>query len=125
MKYNSGKKEFRGWYLLDNGGGLEKYKDQKHIFAIEPCSNEEKADKEAACIVAACGKTQFGHFISAGIIKRDKAGKRVLTLVRRYIDTEDIRHSYQKPILVMEKILQQMDTDKRKLPWQCEIIDYC
>ena len=69
---------FTGSYKLDNGGGLEDYSDISHEF---------KSQQAQACVIcAAKGTTEFGAFVSMGVLVGS-----TLTLVRRYIDDKDSR----------------------------------
>ena len=104
------KNEWKGWYLLDNGEGLEKYKDVKHVFDYSKLYNDISSSsssinssirKEDIEYVGACGKTEFGNFISTGMIihkitTSNTAGtyvaeggvggdEKILILVRRYV----------------------------------------
>jgi hypothetical protein len=61
------KGRFRGSYLLDqgDGGGLQSYKDKSHSFHIL----DDKEDTHGVVHVAAQGNTQFGRFVSAGVLE--------------------------------------------------------
>eukprot|EP00322_Chrysochromulina_rotalis_P012324 CAMPEP_0115836704 /NCGR_PEP_ID=MMETSP0287-20121206/4847_1 /TAXON_ID=412157 /ORGANISM="Chrysochromulina rotalis, Strain UIO044" /LENGTH=249 /DNA_ID=CAMNT_0003290201 /DNA_START=17 /DNA_END=766 /DNA_ORIENTATION=- len=70
----------KGSYKLDQGDGLKSYSDLSHAFHM--LSSEG--------IVGACGTTEFGRFISLGLIEPYGSATR-LTLVRRYIADNDPR----------------------------------
>ena len=61
------KGSFKGSYLLDQGDGvgLQSYKDKSHSFRIL----DDKEDTHGVVHVAAQGNTQFGRFVSAGVLK--------------------------------------------------------
>jgi hypothetical protein len=64
-----------GSYLLDNGDGLERYSDEMHECCLAPCLANGSPKAEAAVAgtvthhVAARGQTEFGVFISAGVVE--------------------------------------------------------
>ena len=64
---------FEGFYLLDNGDGLEETADDKHTAAYDPRKVERDGAYEMTNhLVTACGATPFGRFISHGrIVVRD------------------------------------------------------
>jgi hypothetical protein len=100
--------KFKGSYLLDQGDGKgpSKNSDKSHHFAF--ASEGEGGAEEGPLLVAACGTTAFGSFISAGYVVRvtpditdataDTRSTEVgeLILARRYIGDDDARTSLVK-----------------------------
>ena len=82
LKYSSSYFD-NGSYLLDQGDGHESYKDTSHHYIlIENITDDTIINK----IVIAYGNTEFGKFVSKGIIVNN-----TLTLARRYLSKGDIR----------------------------------
>jgi len=73
-----------GFYLLDNGNGLEKFADNKHDFCFYRSSVNRKVYH-----VAAIGDTEFGSFVSKGVweVNPDNPSSGVMTLARRYVSS--------------------------------------
>lgn len=108
---------WRGHYLLDNGGGPEKFEDFEHDCcflpidgALLPDNMNTASDKEHSCAlyVVARGKTEFGEFVSRGVVLPSSKGTETdtgaegdegsarplgltLTLARRYVRSGDPR----------------------------------
>ena len=75
-----------GYYLLDNGGGHERFTDiRQNVLA------KQFTRGEGSFFVAACGTTEFGSFISLGSIDETASGTVQMTLARRYVDDSDPR----------------------------------
>jgi hypothetical protein len=74
-----------GSYLLDNGSGLETFRDLQH-----KCMLSEDPAGTSAWIVSARGTTEFGPFLSKGRLE-NVLGVWVLTLARRYVSDSDTR----------------------------------
>ena len=87
-----------GSYKLDNGDGLEDYSDLAHdVFAINGPFSHHPATHSWA-VVGACGDTEFGRFVSLGVLDGKAPGQvpgddtyTRLTLVRRYLADDDPR----------------------------------
>ena len=78
----------RSFYLLDNGDGLQEFKDDRHVLYIDDFTTEHP-NYAVAC---AYGSTEFGDFISRGYVDKELVpGKTILTLVRRYVKENDKR----------------------------------
>jgi hypothetical protein len=95
---------FKGSYLLDQGDGRgpSKYRDLSHNFAF---ASEGGERTKGPILVAACGTTEFGSFVSAGYVRvtpdiadattgSTEVGE--LVLARRYIGDDDSRTSLVK-----------------------------
>ena len=74
-----------GYYLLDNGGGHERFTDIRQNVVVE-----EKSPTDPL-VVAAVGTTEFGAFVSLGSIDETASGTVRMTLARRYVDDSDPR----------------------------------
>ena len=89
---------FTGEYKLDNGDGPADYSDLEHeIFAYNGPPGHHPAAHSWA-VVGACGDTEFGRFVSLGVLDGEVSGGvpgddtySRLTLVRRYIAEDDPR----------------------------------
>ena len=85
---------FSGSYKLDNGDGLDDYSDLQHdFFAINGPPSHHPACHDWA-VVGACGDTEFGRFVSLGMLDGKGEGEDTygrLTLVRRYLADDDPR----------------------------------
>jgi len=90
---------FTGEYKLDNGDGPADYSDLEHeIFAYNGPPGHHPAVHSWA-VVGACGDTEFGRFVSLGVLDGEVSGGvpgddtySRLTLVRRYIAEDDPRN---------------------------------
>ena len=76
-----------GSYKLDQGDGLGNYSDLLHIFHVRATDNDKGSD---GVVVGACGNTEFGRFISLGVLEL-RGSQTQLTLARRYIADNDPR----------------------------------
>lgn len=82
---------WEGHYLMDNGDGHERYSDQEHSCCLQKavCPGTDVSH-----FVVAKGVTEFGHFVSTGIVETlqsdddEKSQRRILTLARRYLVSE-------------------------------------
>ena len=91
--------KFTGSYKLDNGDGPADYSDLEHeIFAYNGPPDHHPAVHSWA-VVGACGDTEFGRFVSLGVLDGKAPGEcrgndtyTRLTLVRRYIADDDPRN---------------------------------
>ena len=91
--------QFGGSYKLDNGDGPADYSDLEHeIFAYNGPPDHHPAVHSWA-VVGACGDTEFGRFVSLGVLDGKAPGEcpgndtyTRLTLVRRYIADDDPRN---------------------------------
>jgi len=89
---------FTGSYKLDNGDGPADYSDVEHdIYAFNGPPDHHPACHSWA-VVGACGDTEFGRFVSLGVLDGKTPGEvpgndtySRLTLVRRYIADDDPR----------------------------------
>ena len=77
-----------GHYLLDNGEGHQKYSDEEHVC----CLNRVRCPgADVSHSVAARGTTEFGCFVSSGVVETVQCGddeqipRHTLTLARRYL----------------------------------------
>jgi hypothetical protein len=108
-------------YLLDNGEGLQEHTDLAHHLHIERESSEgggsdsgggssSSATAAAAAAAAACGSTEFGPFVSFGVLEPDAQGGSVLTLARRYLSDKDSRLAWgsegEGARAVLDKVLE-------------------
>ena len=75
-----------GSYKLDQGDGLNSYSDISHEFHLRSTNDDEGSDG----IVGACGNTEFGRFISIGVLE-PRGSTAQLILARRYIADNDPR----------------------------------
>jgi hypothetical protein len=75
-----------GYYLLDNGGGHERFTDTTHRVLARRSPPES-----GSLVVAACGTTEFGSFVSLGTVDETASGTARMTLARRYVDDSDPR----------------------------------
>jgi len=94
LEYLVGKSgNFKGRYSLDqrDGEGPRQFKDLSHHFAFNTSSDDGNG-----VLVAACGSTEFGHFVSAGYIHIKNDSTTELVLARRYIDEHDSRQDIVK-----------------------------
>jgi hypothetical protein len=82
------KGSFKGSYLLDqgDGDGLQSYTDKSH-------SSHIYDTKHDIVTVVAQGSTEFGCFVSAGILEFGEREETpmTLTLARRYVESDDPR----------------------------------
>lgn len=115
--------EFKTSYLLDNGDGLQRFEDVRHVVAFEapdpaleaPTSSTDGAAPPAASLGApaaaapadetvavpptpllagAQGDTEFGAFVSYGVAEAVEDGSLRFTLARRYLGEGDSRASW-------------------------------
>eukprot|EP00937_MAST-01D_sp_MAST-1D-sp2_P005875 g5875.t1 len=85
-----------GSYLLDNGDGAERFRDHKHaaFFGGEAArgAGDEASHAGPALAVVARGETEFGSFVSRGVLQQaGTAGVCTLILCRRYVRDRDAR----------------------------------
>lgn len=121
-------------YLLDNGDGLQRFRDVYHHLAFEAVAEDQAGSESAAeaaaaaasaadiapptLLVGAHGTTEFGQFISFGCVHSNDDGSLVLTLARRYIDSEDIRSSWESGAAVLKGCAGEGPrSDLAKSPW--------
>jgi hypothetical protein len=126
---NTMKFSFNGYYLLDNGDGLEKYHDIKHSIS---CIKDNANKNLWYCY--ARGDTEFGEFISKGILlfndsttnSSDSSNSGILTLARRYVySKKDTRLSIPIDIGARQMIDEQSSSSSSSLslsnepkPWE-------
>ena len=94
---------WKGQYKLDNGCGLEDYSDESHICRFTEIKVKgrgkggEIGEEGGEVIVAkASGDTEFGKFVSYGVLEDVGEGKVQLTLCRRYVSDDDPRYATLK-----------------------------
>lgn len=137
---------FKGTYLLDQGDGqgAKKFRDLTHRFAfatkpyrVSPSSSAATGTcvSDDRLLVAACGTTEFGNFVSAGFARVAIGSKSEnssscsehsdieMVLARRYIDENDMRQSWLKDAKLvvhacLEHVLPSCDhEDNDKTLW--------
>ena len=108
-----------GSYQLDQGDGRghQSYSDDWHDMAV--------SIRGPYAVVAACGETQFGRFISLGYVDGQE-----MMLARRYVADDDVRASWRTPrdVLqgtdwgILEDGQESFDPEAvaAKLPWRVE-----
>ena len=101
---------------LDNGDGLSSYSDVEHnVCVIEPEDVEPGPD--GFCVVGAQGTTEFGPFVSLGLLEPHGEGHR-LTLARRYIADKDPRVKMTADAVARRvAAATSVDGAHRKAPW--------
>ena len=111
---------FNGYYLLDNGNGLEKYHDIVHDMI---CIKDKVNSNKWYCY--AKGDTEFGQFISKGILIFDDNNTTdgTLTLARRYVySKKDTRLSMPLDISVKQMISElsssSSSSNNDPKPWE-------
>jgi hypothetical protein len=127
-------------YLLDNGEGLQEYTDISQLLHIE--SRSESSGSEgvdsgggggssrggAAAAAAACGSTEFGLFISFGVLEFGTQGGSVLTLARRYLSDKDTRVTWGREgggaRAVLDKVLQTAASSREQGGRSAEATDW-
>jgi hypothetical protein len=104
------KGSFKGSYLLDqgDGAGLESYRDKAQSFHIYDHQDTQ------VVTVAATGNTEFGRFVSAGVLAFpfDEGKPLMLTLVRRYLESDDPRAKWTTK-KVVERLNAEVERDER------------
>ena len=94
----------KGHYKLDqgDGNGPQKYRDKSHrlVFVQQPTPPHEP---QKYLLAGACGRTEFGNFVSAGYAKvknvPNNSNEKIeinFVLARRYIDEKDKRNALIK-----------------------------
>ena len=103
---------WNGEYKLDNGEGLGTYSDLEHVSQfVFPSDTEDKAAcQELLCV--AKGNTEFGKFMSHGVLSFTDEGEVQLTLARRYIGDKDPRVKWK-----LDDIAGHIDDTHRQAPW--------
>ena len=111
-----------GSYQLDQGDGRghQSYSDDWHDMAV--------SIRGPYAVVAACGETQFGRFISLGYVDGQD-----MMLARRYVSDDDVRAAWRTPkdVLngtdwgILEDGQESFDPEAdgvlvAKLPWRVE-----
>ena len=108
-----------GSYQLDQGDGRghQSYSDDWHDMAV--------SIRGPYAVVAACGETQFGRFISLGYVDGQD-----MMLARRYVADDDVRAAWRTPrdVLngtdwgILEDGQESFDPEAvaAKLPWRVE-----
>ena len=111
-----------GSYQLDQGDGRghQSYSDDWHDMAV--------SIRGPYAVVAACGETQFGRFISLGYVDGTE-----MMLARRYVSDDDVRAAWRTPrdVLhgtdwgILEDGQESFDPEApgvlaTKLPWRVE-----
>ena len=108
-----------GSYQLDQGDGRghQSYSDDWHDMTV--------SIRGPYAVVAACGETQFGRFISLGYVDGQD-----MVLARRYISDDDVRAAWRTPkdVLngtdwgILEDGQESFDPEAvaTKLPWRVE-----
>lgn len=120
---------WKGEYKLEGSY----YSDVEHAAQFESPSDEDKAalstpvdkadktpsdtegDKAALSETLLCvakGDTEFGKFVSHGVLSFKAEGKAQLTLARRYIGDKDARVKW-----TLDDIAGHIDTAHRQAPW--------
>ena len=121
-------------YLLDQGDGRGRctYSDETHRVVFKGsdegsgggasatagagAGESASAGVGAGTLVAACGRTEFGAFVSLGRLTVQGADV-VLTLARRYVDDADPRASFAEPRRALE-LSERLGEDP--LPWRID-----
>jgi hypothetical protein len=109
---NGMKGSFEGSYLLDqgDGNGASEYQDLSHNFLLDPAIS--RFGEKDVIFVSACGKTEFGNFVSGGYAYKTSVSNDDNTspsetieciLARRYITNTDERQK-----VVRSKDLERM-----------------
>ena len=124
-----------GYYFLDNGNGPQKYYDIKHTVGFFDVNGKEEdknanddddddddAEKGSEVGIAkllannplctAKGETEFGRFISKGVVSKNTSGQSVLTLARRYLPARDARGN-----MSLLQVLGEVNPSNRDHPW--------
>jgi len=122
--------DFTGKYKLDqeDGRGIQSYSDFEHKVAFGRFFQDA-----GFSVVAACGVTEFGRFVSHGrltsSVGNDEGDNIVLTLARRYVSDKDLRYKWTNPTDVLQLTTEyssnnddvnpskELDADKA-LPWR-------
>ena len=96
---NGGSGTFTGSYKLDNGEGPADYSDLEHEISVNNGPPSHHPALHSWAVVGACGDTEFGRFVSLGVLDGEVSGGvpgddtySRLTLVRRYIAEDDPRN---------------------------------
>jgi len=83
-------------YLLDNGDGLQRFEDEQHRVAFEAAPAEPAgAEPLSALLAGGQGTTEFGRFVSFGLLERVADGTLRFTLARRYLGGGDARLAWE------------------------------
>ena len=83
-------------YLLNNGDGLQRFKDEQHRVAFEAAPAEPAgAEPLGALLAGGQGTTEFGRFVSVGVAERVADGTLRFTLARRYLGGGDARLAWE------------------------------
>jgi len=114
-----GDMKLTGSYQLDqdDGRGHQPYSDDWHDMAVSA--------RGPYAVVAACGSTQFGRFVSLGTLDGSE-----MVLARRYVADDDVRAAWRTPkdvlngtdwgILDDDEDAFQPHSVATKLPWRVE-----
>ena len=114
-----GDMKLTGSYQLDQGDGRghHTYTDDWHDMAV--------SIRGQYAVVAACGDTQFGRFVSLGYVDGQE-----MVLARRYVADDDVRAAWRTPkdVLngtdwgILEDGQESFDPEAvaAKLPWRVE-----
>jgi len=83
-------------YFLDNGDGLQRFEDEQHRVAFEAAPPEPAgAEPLGALLAGGQGTTEFGCFVSFGVVERAAGGALRFTLARRYLGGGDARLAWE------------------------------
>ena len=117
-----GDMRLEGEYHLDQGDGEghEIWSDDEHLVAV--------SIRGPYAVVAACGSTPFGRFVSLGYLDGEE-----MVLARRYVADDDVRAAWRTPADVfagtdwgiLEEDQESFDPEAAgtlasKLPWRVE-----
>ena len=111
----------RSSYLLDQGDGLglQTFRDHAHDVIIGPAQTSEGRHGQWA-VVAGCGKTEFGCFITHGRLSVDGPATSLL-LARRYLRDSDSRAKLSPSQLLPSHPIPEVLTEdivETVIPWR-------